>query len=91
MPFYFFLCSVIEVKPNDEYSVGFTVDESAFKLNVYLGLKFPNEKPKIVVVPRIQHEWIGDPSTGEIQSAPGLLNVSYFHKLGRENSKIGSI
>lgn len=80
LDFYFHITiSVTEVKPNEEYTVGFVSDERLFKLNVYLGLNFPNEKPKIVVVPRIQHDWISDPSTGEIQTAPGLLNVSATH------------
>lgn len=48
-------------------------------LNVFLGANFPNEKPKIVVTPRIQHEWIPDASIGEVHSAPGLLNVSVIH------------
>lgn len=50
-------------------------------LNVFLGANFPNEKPLIIVTPKIQHEWIPDPSTGEIQTAPGLLNVIFFLQL----------
>lgn len=45
------------------------------QLNVFLGGNFPNEKPLIIVTPKIQHEWIPDPATGEVQNAPGLLNV----------------
>lgn len=65
-----------EVKVNEEYSVGFQSDDRQMLLNVYLGPNFPNEKPKIVVNPRIQHEWIPDSANGEIQTAPGLRNVS---------------
>lgn len=68
-------CSVTKLKENEEYSVGFQSDDRQMLLNVTLGSKFPNEKPKIVITPRIQHEWIPDPATGEVQSAPGLLNV----------------
>lgn len=68
--------SVTEVKANEEYTVGFTSDDRQFKLNVYLAANFPNDKPKIVIVPRVQHEWISDSATGEIQTAPGLLNVT---------------
>lgn len=45
------------------------------QLNVFLGGNFPNEKPLIIVTPKIQHEWIPDQATGEVQNAPGLLNV----------------
>lgn len=69
------ICSVTEVKANEEYSVGFQSDDRQMLLNVYLGSNFPNEKPKIVVTPKIQHEWISDPANGEIQTAPGLRNV----------------
>lgn len=65
-----------EVKANEEYSVGFQMDERQMLLNVYLGSNFPNDKPKIVVTPKIQHEWIPDPANGEIQTAPGLRNVN---------------
>lgn len=64
-----------EIKANEEYTVGFTSDNRQMLLNVLLGANFPNEKPKIVITPRIQHEWITDPTTGEIQGAPGLLSV----------------
>lgn len=70
--------SVTEVKANEEYSVGFTSDDRQFKLNVYLAANFPNDKPKIMIVPGVQHEWISDPATGEIQTAPGLLNVANY-------------
>lgn len=65
-----------EVKANEEYAVGFMSDQRQMLLEVYLGGNFPNEKPKIVITPRVQHEWISDPATGEIQSAPGLLSVT---------------
>lgn len=77
MTFFLFFSpfSVSEVKPNEEYSVGFVLEGRQFVLNVYLSANFPNEKPKIYVSPRVQHEWIPDSSTGEVQNAPGLLNV----------------
>lgn len=64
-----------EIKTGEEYSVGFVADGRQAVLKVYLGQKFPNEKPKIVVSPLMQHDWIPDPKTGLIHSAPGLLNV----------------
>lgn len=64
-----------EVKANEEYSIGFSSDKRKMFLNVYLGPNFPNEKPKIVITPQIQHEWIPEPATGEVQTAPGLLSV----------------
>lgn len=64
-----------EIKANEEYSVGFVSDDRQMLLTVFLGVNFPNEKPKILIAPRIQHEWIPDPATGEVQTAPGLLNV----------------
>lgn len=68
-------CSVTEVKKNEEYSVGFVSDGRQLKLNVYLGTNFPNEKPRISISPRIRHEWVQE-QTGEVQNAPGLVNVS---------------
>lgn len=65
-----------EIKANEEYSVGFLSDERQMILNVFLGQNFPNEKPKIVITPRVQHEWIPDAASGEIHTAPGLLSVS---------------
>lgn len=80
-----FSCSVSEIKANEEYSVGFQSDDRQMVLNVFLGEKFPNEKPKIVITPQIQHEWIPDPSTGEVQTAPGLLNVMKIYSLFKSN------
>lgn len=67
-----------EIKAGEEYSVGFMTDGRQAALKVYLSQQFPNEKPKIVVSPLMQHDWIPDPSTGLVHSAPGLLNVSRF-------------
>lgn len=69
--------SVTEIKANEEFTVGFASDNRQMVLEVFLSANFPNEKPKIVITPRIQHEWIPDPATGEIQNAPGLLSVSW--------------
>jgi ubiquitin-protein ligase len=41
---------------------------------VELPTDFPNEKPKLTVVPMLRHTWVSQES-GEVQS-PGLLNVS---------------
>lgn len=65
-----------EIKANEEFTVGFISDNRQMLLDVFLSANFPDEKPKIVITPRIQHEWIPDAATGEIQSAPGLLNVN---------------
>lgn len=67
--------SVTEIKAGEEYSVGFVTDGRQSVLKVYLSQKFPHEKPKIVVSPLMKHDWIPDPKTGLIHSAPGLLNV----------------
>lgn len=48
-----------------------------FHLNVYLSSSFPIDKPKLHVTPSINHQWV-DGTTGEIQNAPGLLNVNYI-------------
>lgn len=70
-----------EIKAGEEYSVGFVTDGRQAILKVYLGPKFPSEKPKIVVSPLMQHDWIPDLKTGLIHSAPGLLNVRIFNFL----------
>lgn len=67
-----------EIKANEEYTVGFVSDKRQMLLDVFLSANFPNDKPKIIITPRIQHEWIPDPATGEIHSAPGLLSVNIF-------------
>lgn len=67
--------SVTEIKVGEEYSIGFVADGRQAALKVHLGPKFPNEKPKIVISPLLQHDWIPDPKTGVVHSAPGLLNV----------------
>lgn len=64
-----------EIKINEGYSVGFISDGRQFQLEVYLGANFPNEKPRILINPRARHDWINE-QTGEVQGAPGVLNVS---------------
>lgn len=76
--FWNFRNSVSEIKANEEYTVGFISNNREMLLEVVLSANFPNEKPKIVITPRLQHEWIPDAATGEIQTAPGLLNVNIF-------------
>lgn len=78
-------CSVSEIKVNEEYSVGFLSDGRQLMINVYLGSNFPNEKPRIVVSPLVKHPWIND-QTGEVQGAPGLLNVRTTLKRNRNFS-----
>lgn len=77
--------SVTEIKANEEYTVGFMSDNRQMLMDISLGNNFPNERPKIVITPRIQHEWIPEPASGEVHTAPGLLNVinsislNHFH------------
>lgn len=66
--------SVNEVTPNEEYAIGFMSSSRQFQLNVYLSSSFPIEKPILHITPSINHQWV-EGTTGEIQNAPGLLNV----------------
>lgn len=72
----YFLCSVTEIKENEEYKVGFNSNGLQLFLTVELGPGFPNEKPRLTISPIVSHHWIS--STGEVQNAPGLTNVSLF-------------
>lgn len=60
--------------------MGFTSSNRQFHLNVYLSSSFPTDKPILHVTPSINHQWV-DGTTGEIQNAPGLLNVNIFFQL----------
>lgn len=65
--------SVAEINFDKEYSVEFPTKVGNLSLIINLGNKFPLEKPKMKVCPRITHKWVDN--AGEIVLAPGLLNV----------------
>lgn len=64
---------VIEVNPLKEYHV--ESENASFNVIIKLSDNFPNEPPLMFVQPIIQHPWI-DIHSGQIQGAPGLINVS---------------
>lgn len=70
--------SVTEVRPGDEYEIGFSINGHPAKLNVFIDNNFPNEKPRIIINPLVQHDWIPEPQSGVIQAAPGLVNVIFY-------------
>ncbi|GAB0098508.1 vacuolar protein sorting-associated protein 37A [Sergentomyia squamirostris] len=74
--------NVQEVKENDEYTVSFDSGGRPFFITVFLCPSFPQEKPKIVMSPSVDHPWIYGP-TGEVNNAPGLLNFTAHSDLGR--------
>lgn len=67
--------SVVEVTEQEEYYIHFESSGRTLLLTVQLGVNFPNERPKIVISPTVQHHWV-NAATGEVETAPGLLNVS---------------
>lgn len=64
----------MEIRANEEYSVGFEAAGQAFQLDVFLATNFPNETPKLALSPTVNHPWVQSGS-GNIQNAPGLINV----------------
>lgn len=70
-----FLYSVMEIRLNEEYSVGFEAAGRAFQLDVFLTPNFPNDSPTLALSPTVAHPWVQSGS-GHIQNAPGLVNVS---------------
>lgn len=65
-----------EITEGEEYEVMFDSGGNNFMLKIILSPDFPQDKPKLKIVPLIIHSWIsGD---GEVTSAPGLLNVSWI-------------
>ncbi|XP_055696415.1 vacuolar protein sorting-associated protein 37A [Lutzomyia longipalpis] len=74
--------NVQEVIECEEYTVGFESDGRPFVITVFLGPSFPNEKPKVVISPSVEHPWVFGP-TGEVNGAPGLLNFTAHSDLGR--------
>lgn len=59
-----------------EYTVDFESGGKPFALIIKLSPEFPLEKPILHISPPVVHHWVSE--TGEITSAPGLLNVSYI-------------
>lgn len=77
-----FNANVQVIKENEEYSIAFTSGQRSITLTVIIGADFPNEKPRIILSPAIQHPWCNI-SSGEIEKAPGLLNYTPHSDLGR--------
>lgn len=69
------------IKENEEYSTTFTSGGRQISITVLLGPNFPNERPRIVATPPVQHHWCN--ANGEIDKAPGLLNYTPHSDLGR--------
>lgn len=69
----------MELKPNEQYSIGFSATGQTFQLDVHLSANFPNEAPQLLLSPLIHHPWV-QTGSGAIQTAPGLVNVSITGK-----------
>ncbi|XP_012156942.1 vacuolar protein sorting-associated protein 37A [Ceratitis capitata] len=74
--------NVVEVAEQEEYCIHFESSGRTLLLTVKLSVNFPNERPKIVISPTVQHHWV-NAATGEVETAPGLLNYSQHSDLGR--------
>ncbi|XP_036339530.1 vacuolar protein sorting-associated protein 37A-like [Rhagoletis pomonella] len=74
--------NVVEVAEQEEYCIHFESGGRTLLLTVQLGANFPNERPKLVISPTVQHHWV-NAVTGEVETAPGLLNYSPHSDLGR--------
>uniref|UniRef100_A0A1A9ZGL6 VPS37 C-terminal domain-containing protein n=1 Tax=Glossina pallidipes TaxID=7398 RepID=A0A1A9ZGL6_GLOPL len=74
--------NVVEIVELEEYCVHFESAARSFILTVLLTVNFPNERPKLILSPRVRHCWV-NPLTGEVEKAPGLLNYSPHSDLGR--------
>ncbi|XP_054727046.1 vacuolar protein sorting-associated protein 37A [Anastrepha obliqua] len=74
--------NVVEVAEQEEYCIHFESGGRTLLLAVQLGANFPNERPKLVISPTVQHHWVNS-ATGEVETAPGLLNYSPHSDLGR--------
>lgn len=77
----------MELKPNEQYSIGFDAAGRTFQMDVHLSALFPSEAPHLEISPLLQHPWV-QPGTGTIQSAPGLVNVSPNEKSMRRSNYI---
>lgn len=73
--------NVTEVVKDEEYKVEFSAGGRTVALIVKLGPDFPVEKPSLFIYPPVRHPWVSQ--TGEIISAPGLLNFTVHSDLGR--------
>lgn len=73
--------NVTEVVKDEEYKVDFGTGGRTVSLIVKLGPDFPLEKPSLFIYPPVMHPWVSQ--TGEIISAPGLLNFTVHSDLGR--------
>ncbi|XP_058060207.1 vacuolar protein sorting-associated protein 37A [Anopheles bellator] len=80
--------NVQEVVENEEYLVNFDCGGREIAINIHLGTGFPNEKPKLIVSPILRHQWV-NPTTGEIEGAPGILNYTIHSDLGRIVQAVG--
>ncbi|EDS33827.1 conserved hypothetical protein [Culex quinquefasciatus] len=69
-----FNLNVQVVKENEEYLVNFDSGGREIAINIILGAGFPNEKPKLIVSPILNHPWV-NANTGEVENAPGILNA----------------
>ncbi|XP_014282939.1 vacuolar protein sorting-associated protein 37A [Halyomorpha halys] len=76
-----FNANVTEVVKDEEYKVDFGSGGRTVSLIVRLGPEFPLEKPSLYIYPPVRHPWVSP--TGEIVSAPGLLNFTVHSDLGR--------
>ena len=65
---------MVEVKENEEYCLHFKSAGRNITLSVQLDQSFPQQRPKLVISPLLHHPWIN--MLGEVEGAPGLLNVS---------------
>ncbi|XP_058452113.1 vacuolar protein sorting-associated protein 37A [Malaya genurostris] len=77
-----FNLNVQEVKENEEYLVTFDSGGREIAINIVLGPGFPNEKPKLIVSPILNHPWV-NANTGQVENAPGILNYTIHSDLGR--------
>jgi len=73
--------NVTEIHFDKEYCVEFPTNAGSLKLIIELNPKFPLEKPRMKVYPRIIHKWVD--INGEIVLAPGLTNYTIHSDLGR--------
>lgn len=76
-----FNANVTEVVKDEEYKVDFGSGGRTVSLIVRLGPEFPLEKPSLYIYPPVRHPWVSP--SGEIVSAPGLLNFTVHSDLGR--------
>lgn len=73
--------NVSEIKENEEYSIQFESGDHTLTLTVILSVDFPNENPKFILKPSVQHPWCN--YSGFIDKAPGVLNYNQHSDLGR--------